>query len=120
MYRFYPNVQLAFILILSMYFNISQAAVIVTPASGLCLNNTPGAFSAIGNIVITEGANADFAVQAGVTIVLSAPAGFEFLAGTGTVTAIAGRNITTAPAPTIMVTATTITISYSCTGINRI
>ena len=92
------------------------AAVVVTPASGTCLNNTPGAFSTIGNITIQEGTMSDFANESGVTFILSAPAGFEFLAGTGAVSYTASRNFTAAA---IVVTSSTITVTYSTNGINK-
>ncbi len=117
MYRLKPLVQHILVLFLVVWYSHSQAAVTVTPAAGLCVNNTPGAFTTISNIVIIEGSNGDFAVQAGATIILSAPANFEFLAGTGTVAVTTGRNINSPAA--IVVTNNTITITYTCTGTNK-
>lgn len=95
----------------------SEAAVTVTPApNGNCLNTSPGAYISIGNIVITENSNNDFAVQTNTTLILSAPAGFQFNAGAGSVSYIPGRNITAA---SIAVTATTITVTISVNNTNQ-
>lgn len=100
------------------FVNVSvNAAVTVSPAtSGNCLNVTPSAFLPIGNIVITEGANGDFAIQSNKTLILSAPTGFMFQPGSGNVSFLASRNITTA---SIAVTLTTITVTISVSGIPK-
>lgn len=96
---------------------VMQGAVTVSPAtSGTCLNVTPGAFSAIGTITITEGANSDISSQSGATFILSAPSGFEFQASTGTVSYTSGKNITSA---SITITNSTITVTFSCSGTNK-
>src|SRR6266581_7991434 len=57
------------------------------------LNSTNGAgFTALGNIVITEGVNTDFANGTGVTMILTIPDGWRFNAGVGTVSFTSGRN----------------------------
>lgn len=95
----------------------SKAVVTVTPApNGSCLNTSPGAYLAIGDIVITENSNNDFAVQTNTTLILSAPAGFQFNPGVGSVSYISGRNFTAA---SITVTATTITVTISVNNTNR-
>src|SRR5437899_8196313 len=72
------------------------------------LNSTNGAaFTALGNIVITEGAATDFAVGNNQTLILTVAAGWQFNPGVGTVTYTGSRNIT-APPP-ISVTASTAT-----------
>lgn len=94
-----------------------QGGATVTPAlSGTCLNVSPGAFSSIGTITITEGANSDIASQSGATFILSAPSGFEFQASTGSVSYTSGKNITSA---SITITTSTITVTFSCSGINK-
>src|SRR6267378_7501321 len=61
------------------------------------LNSTNGAaFTALGNIVITEGVNTDFANGSGLTLVLTLPDGWRFNAGVGTVSFTSGRNISAA------------------------
>lgn len=117
MYRFCPIVLvyvISFCIIL--FSNRCEAAVTITPASGLCLNNSPGAFSAIGLITIVEGNLADFAAQTNATLILTVPSGFEFLAGTGNVSYQAGRNISAA---SIVVSSTTITVTYTTGGVNK-
>lgn len=98
---------------------ISEANVTVTPAAnGTCLQVTPGAFSNIGTITIAEGAMTDFASpQTNVTLILTAPANFEFNPGVGSVSYTAGRNITFA---SVAVTSTTVTVTLSVSGTNRI
>ena len=94
-----------------------DATVVVTPATnGSCLNVTPGVYSTLGNIVITEGVSSDIPNQTNTTFILTAPTNFEFQAGTGTVSYIAGRNISSA---TIVVSSTTITITLSSNQTNR-
>ena len=83
---------------------------------GVC-SGYPSSYKPLGNIVISENQNTNFSVATGVVIDLVAPANFEFLAGTGSVTYTAGQNITAA---TIIVSATAITITYTVTGTNRI
>lgn len=81
-------------------------------------NTFPSSYSSIGNIVITEGANADIplaAILTNYTITLTAPANFQFNAGVGSVNASSG-DITTM---SVVVTATTITITYQSNEANR-
>ena len=87
------------------------ANVTVRPAgSGNCLNITPGGYTSLTDIIITEGAVGDFAIQAGTTLILTAPAGFEFQAAAGTVSYTAGMDLTSA---SIAVTASTITVTLT-------
>ena len=116
MNRYLPIVLLLHTLIFTVSVKTAHAAVTVTPASGLCLNIAPGAFTGIGNIIIDENNDADFAVGAFMTLILSAPAGFAFQAGTGTVSYTGSRNITAA---SIVVAAGTITVTFSTGGTNR-
>src|SRR5436190_23856568 len=77
-------------------FNSAQllANVVVTSPTGgnnmpadKALNSTNGAaFTALGNIVITEGVNTDFANGTSKTLILTMPDGYRFNAGAGTVT----------------------------------
>jgi hypothetical protein len=108
--------QIKYILLLLAFFLHFQSAnaVTVTAATGggaLCA----GVYTTLGNIVITEAANGDFAVGAGVTLILTAPAGYEFNPGVGTATDN-GQNVTVA---SIAVTATTITITYTSGAVNK-
>ncbi|MBL0340997.1 MAG: hypothetical protein IPP71_08775 [Bacteroidetes bacterium] len=116
MNRFSQIVPFLCLLLFLLVLNEAKGQVTVTPASGTCLNVAPGAYSAIGNIVIDENNNNDFANQANVTIILTVPAGFQFQVATGAVGYQGGRNISAAA---IAVTATTVTVTYSCSGTNR-
>ena len=97
-------------------YNNTVAAVTVTPATGGCSLTNGGAYTTLGNIVITENNNGDFSILSGVTIILVAPTNFVFNAGAGAVTFAAGQNITNAA---IAVTAGSITVTYTVTGTNR-
>lgn len=89
----------------------AQAAVTVTPVNnGTCLPVTPSGFVTLANITITEGSANDLTVGAGVTFILTAPAGFEFRPGYGYVTYTSGMDITSAATT---VTATTITVTLN-------
>jgi hypothetical protein len=82
-----------------------------------CGESFPTGYSILGNIVITEGSNGDFASpQSNATLILTAPANFEFLAGIGNVAFANGNNITSA---VIIITATTITVTFSVSGTNK-
>src|SRR6266498_3053619 len=75
------------------------------------LNSTNGAaFTALGNIVITEGVNTDFANGTGQTLILTTPNGYRFNPGAGTVTFTTGRNISAA---TISVTTNPATVTFT-------
>ncbi len=96
----------------------SQATVSVTaPTLNIATPTFPSAYFALGNIVITEGANGDFPIAArntDYTFTITAPARFEFQAGTGTVSSNSG-DITTI---SMNVTATTITVTYRSSQAN--
>src|SRR4051794_7431324 len=69
------------------------------------LNSTNGAaFTALGNIVIAEGAVGDFAAGNNQTLILTAPLGWQFKAGTGTATFASRADLTAA---SILVTSAT-------------
>ena len=96
---------------------LSVGQVVVTsPTINITTGTYPSAYNALGNIVLTETANGDFAVGTNVTLVLAAPANFEFQAGVGTASYGNPANFTAA---TAAVTATTITITYTVTGTNK-
>jgi hypothetical protein len=82
------------------------------------LNSTNGAaFTALGDIVITEGAASDFDVGNYQTLILTAPPGWQFKPGVGTVSYTALRNITAA---TISVTASDLTVTFSVNGTDKL
>src|ERR1051325_8250236 len=78
------------------------------------LNSTNGAaFTALGNIVITENSADDFADGSGVTLVLVPPFGWQFKAGTGSVLFTPGRNLS---AVSIAVAADSATATFTVSG----
>src|SRR6266699_1625700 len=78
------------------------------------LNSTNGAaFTTLGNIVITEGVNTDFANGTGQTLILTLPDGWQFNAGAGTVSFTSGRNISAA---SISVGTNTATVTFTVSG----
>ncbi|MCU0431414.1 MAG: hypothetical protein MUF42_15730, partial [Cytophagaceae bacterium] len=94
---------------------MSAAVVITSPALTVYPCSTyPTPYSTLGNIVLTEAVNTDFTNStANATLILAAPAGFEFLAGTGAATFAGGGDITAA---SIVVTATEITVTFTTNG----
>ena len=97
--------------------NTALAAVTITTATGgtnisadKAANATSPAYTTLGNISITSNNNNDIPKnQTNVTMILSAPSGWAFNPGVGTLTA-GGSRIT---ANSITVTASTITANYS-------
>ena len=78
----------ACIFLMAMVPGSSLANVTVTAPSltvYACGGTFPTAYRTLGNIVITEGANGDFAGGSNLTLILTAPANFEFNAGVGSV-----------------------------------
>jgi gliding motility-associated-like protein len=103
--------------------NIGFAQVTVTPATGgttICSSTahtggTAPAFTTLGNIVITETTNGDFALGSD-QLILTAPAGWQFnVAGTPTATFPAGRDITLAGVTVTSSTILTITVNVATT-----
>lgn len=99
----------------------ASAAVSVTAATGgtnICSNKavtgSAPAFTTLGPIVITEGANTDFSIGTSV-IVLTAPTGWQFNTTLPTITYITGSNITGASGS---ITATTLTINVTVVNNN--
>ncbi len=88
----------------------ATANVTVTAATGGG-SLTPCNYSTLGDIVIQEGNNSDIhSNQTNVTIILTAPPGYEFNAGVGTATCLAGRDVTING---IVVTTSLITVTFT-------
>jgi len=101
----------------------AKATVTITKASGGTLisadkaeNATVPSFTALGNIVITEGALADFSVGTNVTFTLIAPSGWKFnSAGFVSVSAAPGGDVSSVSV--VSATATLITLQMRISGI---
>ena len=77
----------------------------------------PSGYLPLGNIIITENQISNFSNSASaLTLVLTAPANFEFNPGFGTVL-VSGNNLSS---PSIVVTSSTITITYTCSNTNKL
>jgi Chitobiase/beta-hexosaminidase C-terminal domain/PASTA domain len=106
------------------YVEIARAAITVTPASngtGISVDTaadaaTP-AYATLGNVVLAEGANGDFAAGANQKLELQPPAGWEFNAGAGSTSHTSGRNIS---ASSISVTSSLATVTVSVGGTNKL
>jgi hypothetical protein len=85
-------------------------------STDLSQNGAAPALTTIGDIVITEAANSDFAVGNGVTLIFSAPSGWNFKANTGSVSAQNSRNISN---ETITVNSTTITVTFDVGALDK-
>jgi len=110
-----------FIFLISATFLCSAASaqvIITTPSTAnvTTCGSFPTSYFSLGNIVITEKNQSDFASGPNDTLLLSTPSNFEFQPGSGSVS-IGGGNISSA---SIKVTATTITITYSISNTNKI
>jgi phosphodiesterase/alkaline phosphatase D-like protein len=106
------------VLLLFFFIGTATAQVTITKPS-LSLSTCTGfptSYSTLSNIVITETGSSNFSTGTNVTLVLSAPTNFEYKASTGTVSYTAAKNITAA---TIVVTTSTITITYSVSGTTK-
>src|SRR5215203_4753158 len=81
------------------------------------LNSTNGAaFTALGNIVITEEATTDFASGNNQTLILTPPFGWRFNSGVGTVSYQGSRDLTAA---SIQVTTSNLTVTFSVGGTSK-
>lgn len=97
------------------YFYVN-AAVTITVASGgesLC----SGSYTTLGNITISENNNADLSKQTDAKLVISAPSGYEFKAGSGSYYFESAKNIS---AMAINVTTSSITITYTTDNTNKL
>src|SRR5262249_6948495 len=85
-------------------------------------NSATPSFTTLGNIVIQEGANGDFAAGTGVTLIFTAPTGWRFNPGIGTAVAAQGSgpggNQSAVNSTTI--TASNITVNFTVSGVGQI
>ncbi|MEO6489556.1 MAG: Ig-like domain repeat protein, partial [Ferruginibacter sp.] len=93
---------------------------VITPATGglnisadKALNSTTPAFTALTDIVITEGADDDISAGTGITLILTAPTGWKFNPGIGSVSTGASIDVSNA---SVNITATIITITFDVAG----
>jgi uncharacterized repeat protein (TIGR01451 family) len=105
--------------------NSALANVSVTAASGgtglsadKAQNGATSAFTTLGNIIIQEGATGDFAVQTNKTLILTAPSGWRFNAGTGgaLATRLSGSGASELVVNSFSVTASNLTVNLTVTG----
>src|SRR5258705_5448 len=81
------------------------------------LNSTNGAaFTALGNILITESVGNDFAAGKNLTLILTIPDGWRFNPGVGSVTFQGSRDLTAA---SVAMTASTVTVTFSVGGTSK-
>ncbi|HWG55992.1 MAG TPA: hypothetical protein VNT58_05655, partial [Gaiellaceae bacterium] len=113
----------------------AAAVVTVTAATGgtgisvdTAANAASPSWTSLGSITVTEGNNADFASTGctGIgdtanlrTLILTAPAGFQFRAGVGSVTFTGTGTQTNAMGSAISVVAATVTVTLCVNGTNR-
>ena len=100
------------ILLCNILYSYANVTITVANGNNLCTN----AYNTLGNIRITEGANSDISIQNNKTLKLTSPTGFEFNPGVGSVSCTAGRNISAISLTSV--TTTTITITFTCNGVN--
>jgi|GEM_PF-2956579 len=102
---------IATVLLISASFNNAFGGVTITVPTLPIITGCsfPTAYNSLGDIIITETSNNDISVFG--TLTLTAPANFEFLAGTGTVNFTAGRDITSITAISVLAGSITFTIN---------
>src|SRR5882672_7054032 len=87
-------------------------------SADLCANSTNGAaFTALGNIVLAEGATTDFAVGNNKTFILTLPSGWQFKSGAGSVSFTTSRDITAA---SLSIGTDTVTVTLSVSGTTKL
>lgn len=116
---------IALLLVVGGFFVVQKvfATVGVTPATGgtnisvdKAANGVSPTYTTLDNIVISEGTDADFAAsQTNATLILTAPTGWQFNAGIGSVSAANGRDVAAngPNAISIAVSASTITVTLT-------
>jgi hypothetical protein len=92
---------------------------ITKPSLSFTACSYPSSYVALGNLRFDETTNADIAAGNGQTIVISAPANFEFEPGVGSIDILTGRNIRSNNL-VLNVTASTITATFDCDGTNKL
>jgi hypothetical protein len=97
-------------------FSVSSQVVVSKPSFTFTACNYPSNFVSLGNIRIDETQNSDFAVGINQTIIINAPLNFEFQPNVGAVSVLSGRNLKN---ENIVITASSVKITYESTGINR-
>jgi hypothetical protein len=85
-------------------------------------NATSPQFTTLTDIVITEGANGDFPIANGKTLILTAPSGWQFNSGVGSATAakVSGMGPNEVSVNSISVTTSNITVNYDVTAAGNI
>jgi hypothetical protein len=98
----------------------AQAQVTITrPSLSFTACSYPSSYISLGNLRFDETNEADIVSADGQTIIITAPTSFQFEPGVGTVDALSGRNLKTSTLA-INVTTTTVTVTFDCTGTNKI
>src|SRR5207244_1240127 len=84
-------------------------------------NSATPAFTNLSDIVLTEQANGDLPVQTSTTLILTAPAGWQFNAGVGTASATkSGGGGAEVSVNSISVTSSNITVNITVSGTGQI
>jgi hypothetical protein len=115
-------------LLLMIFLTINTySQVSVTPASGginisgtRAENGTPGnIWTTLGNIVITESANSDFATGTNVTLILTAPANWKFNSATAPTATVSSTGRPNVEVVGVVVSTADITLTLTVTQTNK-
>ncbi|HEY6193143.1 MAG TPA: Ig-like domain repeat protein, partial [Bacteroidota bacterium] len=89
-------------------------------SADLAANGAAQAYTTLGNIVITEQSNGDFANSSGAsrTLILTAPSGWRFNAGVGNVAAANSKDIVNG-SESIVIGSTTLTVTFAVNGTSK-
>ena len=107
-----------FVLVGLCFFQYYFGQVTITrPSFKFTACSLPSQYNDIGVIRITESTSSDFSIGNSRTIEITAPTNFQFEPAVGSVTSTNGGNVRN---ETISVTSTLISITYDCTGTNKL
>lgn len=112
--------KLIFTVTATLFSFIVQSQVVITkPSLIFTACSYPSNYVPLGDLRFDETNNADIASASGQTIIISAPTNFLFEAGVGSVNVLSGGNIKSNTL-SLSVTTTTITVTFDCTGSNKL
>lgn len=95
---------------------IAQVSITKPNLSIPVCSDYPSSYYPLGDIIISETATNNFSIGTNKTLILSAPANFEFKSATGNVSIAFNGNITSG---SYSISTNTISITYTCTNINK-
>ena len=112
----YKKTAFALVIVIMPFITCAQVTITAPQLTVTTCGTFPTNYFSLGDIVIKEQNNADFSSTNNGTLILTAPANFEFQPGTASVSYATGANVSSA---SVTVTATVITITYTVSNSNK-